>query len=373
MSFFARCLAPAFGFACLAATICSCGGRGSTARIGYAYPAAAEASKMIAILQGEIDGWHRRRIAEIFPARFRPGLTGYAAEVDVAETLILTPDLSAVVGHLSSRSSLLVAPIYQDAGIPLIVPTGTTRRLRDLGPLVFSMAPDEDAEGEFITAFAVDRLGARRITVFYLYGDEYGIGLRDGVVSSLGKRSLAPADQVGILEDSDFPKIVAASIKRAVPDGVVVAGRNLEAAGIISALHTLLPDVPVVAGDGVVLSKDYGDTLGRAANGVFAVAFWHPNLATDTSRAFMTRWRAKPGPDPTGPCVMFYDALKLLAQAIREVGSRPSSIRKYLAELGVTRPPYPAVAGPISFAPGRPTNLVMTHFSGGEVAIAGSR
>ncbi len=357
----------------LAATAGSCRGRDAIPRIGYAYPASPETSRIIGLLQAEIDAWQPRRVAEILPVGPRKGLTGYAADVDIAQSLVSRPDLAGVVGHLSSRSSLIVAPVYQDAGIPLIVPVGTSKRLRDVGPLVFSLAPDEEAEGEFITAFSVDGLGARRVTIFYLYGDEYGIGLRDGVVAGLARRQLAPVDQVGIQADSDFPNIVGASIKRTVPDVIVIAGRNIEAHGIASAVHRVLPGVPAVAGDGVILNAAYGKRLAGAAATFFAVAYWHPDLATDASRAFMARWRTGPGPAPTGSTIMFYDALKVLATAIRDMGPDSRAVRQYLSELGVTRPAYPAVSGPASFARNRPTNLLMTRFEGDAVVIASGR
>jgi hypothetical protein len=59
------------------------------------------------------------------------------------------------------------------------------------------------------------------------------------------------------------------------------------------------------------------------------------------------------------------------AQAVREVGPRRAAIRRYLGELGISRPPYRGVTGPISFAPRRPVNLLMTHVVNGATAMVG--
>jgi hypothetical protein len=46
------------------------------------------------------------------------------------------------------------------------------------------------------------------------------------------------------------------------------------------------------------------------------------------------------------------------------VGARPDAIRRYFASLGIARPPYRGVTGPIAFAPGRRSNFVMTRLAG---------
>ena len=67
------------------------------------------------------------------------GGTGLADQVQMAADLVTIPGIVGVVGHPGSRPSLLGAPIYAEAGIPLLVPIGTSRLLRDAGPWVFRM------------------------------------------------------------------------------------------------------------------------------------------------------------------------------------------------------------------------------------------
>jgi ABC-type branched-subunit amino acid transport system substrate-binding protein len=66
---------------------------------------------------------------------------------------------------------------------------------------------------------------------------------------------------------------------------------------------------------------------------------------------------------------MYYDAIMVAAQAVREAGPGRAAIRRYLSELGTTRPPYRGVTGPIAFAPDRPVNLLMTHVVDGAVVV----
>ena len=295
-------------------------------------------------------GWMRRPLAA----------TGYAGDVAAAEAMVEIPGLAAAVGPASSRATLLVTPIYAEKGIPLVSATATTRKLRGLSPWLFALAPDDEAEGAFMAGFLLDSLGARRITVFYLVADEYGLGLRDGLVQALRRRGVEPVDQVGILEDSDFPRRVDESLRAASPDAVVVAARTREAGAILRALGARLPRVPLVAADGATVNAAFLKAWRAAPRPAYAVVWWQADGDT-ASRRFAARVRQLTGVAATATDAMNYDALMVEAEAAREAGPYPGAIRRWLSELGSALPAYRGVTGPISFARGRPTNLIMTR------------
>ncbi len=295
-----------------------------------------------------------------------------ARDVASAGAAAAAPDVAAVVGHGSSRTSLLAAPIYDEAGVPFIAPTATSRRLRDAGPWTFQLAPDDEAEGAFIAGFALDSLAAPVITVFYVVADEYGVGLRDGIARALGSRGKAPADEVAILEDSDFERRVAASLRRVTPDAVVLALRTPEAVAVARAIRRRLPRVPLILADGVD-SGSFAGGAGPHAGPAYAVAWWLPGSTDPQSRAFVERFVRMAGRPPRPPDAMYYDALMVAAEALHAVGPHRDAIRRYLRELGVTRPPYHGITGPISFAPGRRTNLVVQRIGVAPAAGAGPR
>jgi branched-chain amino acid transport system substrate-binding protein len=333
-------------------------------RIGFAVLDADPRTSELA--QQAIDAWHTTRLIEIHRVTRPTTLRDLGVSVADAEHLVRVPGMAGVVGHAGSRGSLMAAPVYAQSGIPLIVPTGTSRRLQTVGPVVFPLAPDEEAEAEFIVRFATGTLGARRVTVVRRYADEYSTGLGDAVVRALARRGLEPADIVGVNPDSDFTRIVGASTARVTPDAVVIAAGSAEARPVIRAFLERLPAVPIVAGDAVVLDRAYSDSLESAEPPVYAVAFWHPDSPREQSRAFVERWRRRPGTPPDGTDAMYYDGMLLLAEAVRAVGADRSAVRQYLADLGQSRPPYEGVTGRISFGPGRPINLVMTRLDHGS-------
>jgi branched-chain amino acid transport system substrate-binding protein len=297
----------------------------------------------------------------------------YAGDIAFAESMVALPGVVGMVGPQSSRSTLLVAPIYAEAGIPLVAATATSSRIHALTPRVFQLAPDEDAEGEFLVRFAVDRLGARRVTIFYLVADEYGFGLRQALRASLRKRGLDPVDEVGFLADADVRRRVDESLRRATPDAVIVAARIPETAKLARRMSERRPDVPVLVGDGAPMNQKLLGRLGATTPRLYGATWWHASLPDSTSRAFATRFERETGRTPSASDAVIYDGIMLLAEAVREAGPRRSSVRRWLESLGDRRPPYRGVTGPISFRPDRPVNLVMTQLQDGVVTIVDDR
>lgn len=350
--------------------VAACGREPTTALIGYAYP--NWATPIVQAAREAIASWPpTARGATAIRIVYDSLSSGDPPDVEVlrAQQLVELPGLVAVVGHGGSRGSLAAAPIYNAAGVPQVVPTSTSRLLQDAGPWTFALAPNDSIEGAFIGAFVLERLGARRVTVFYL-NEEYGAGLRDGVVTELARRGVTVVDRVGYDPTNDLPTLVDASLRRGTPELLVVAGRGEDTGRIARAAWARLRGIRVVAGDGALLLPHLPDAAGPAADSVYVVAFWLPDGSDDASRAFIERFTRITGHPPQSSDAMGRDALLLVAHAIREVGARRAAVRDYLRSLGRTRPPYEGVTGPISFTEDRPPRLRMARLRRGQLVPA---
>jgi branched-chain amino acid transport system substrate-binding protein len=329
-------------------------GREAPVVLGYAY---ARASPNVAdVAQEALDRTAGRgpaiRIAR-WPAG---GAGGLGHEIRGANLFAKTPEMVAVVGHAGSRETLLGAPVYNSAGIPHIVPTSTSRRLAELGPWTFRLAPNDSVEGDVLAAFATDSLGAGSATIFY-FNDEYGVGLRDGVSSGLTRRGAAVLDQVSVSMGScppvsprdDFATVVVASLRRAVPDVVVLAGRRVDGACVMRLVDSAKPTMRFVAGDGIESrSSQLREIAGRAVDRLHAVVFWH-RADDSATREFIGRFERIVGRGPDDTDAMIYDAFMLLGQAVREAGANRGAVRRWLESLGGARPPWEGLTGPVSF------------------------
>lgn len=345
------------------AALLGCGVSPQEALIGYAFPIAVTSNAQVA--RDELASWPATGQA---PIRIISDsvVQGDAPdrEVERADRLAALPGIVAVVGHGGSRGSLAAAPVYNQAGIPQIVPISTSRLLHKAGPWTFMLVPDDSIEGAFMGAFAVDRLHARRATIFYI-NDEYGAGLRDGIAAALGGSGVRIVDRVSFETQSDLPTLVAATLHRGVPDVLLVAGRQRETGTIARVAQRRVPGLRVVAGDGALVLPTLADNAGPAADSVYVVGFWLPDAPDSLSRAFVARFRRVVGRDPLSTDAMSHDALLLAATAIRTAGASRAGVRDYLRALGRSRPAFMGVSGPITFAADRPSRLVMAHLRHG--------
>jgi len=321
----------------------------------------------------------RRRYAEDVP-EVRSGQAelveeGAPGAVTLASRLTKLPGIVGVVGHADSRGTLFAAPMYDEAHVPLLVPTATSRRLRTISPWVFMMAPDDSTEAEFIAAFAVQSLHTRAVAVFY-DNDEYGIGLRDGLRRAFGARRLHPLTEEPIANPCGQPgsaeaSIVRASIPGRLPDLTVIAGRTRDAACLGRRLSERVPGIRLIGGDAVEQDSSFDNGFGSSAAPFYVVAFWHPDNADSTSAAFARDFRRIVGTSPRASEALVFDAIMLLAQATKDAGARPDALRRYLTALGHSRPAYQGVTGAVSFGSGalRPLYMLRVGARGSQPVV----
>lgn len=293
------------------------------------------------------------------------GGTESTVEIARARRLVALPGVMGVVGHAGSRSTLITAPIYTDAGIPLVVPTATSGRLWEIGDWVFPMAPDDSVEAAFLGEVAVGLLKASRIAVYFV-NTAYGAGIRAELRRWLTARDLAPVDEVPYVIGADLQTLVEASLLRSHPDLVVLVGRRAEVARMAALVHEFDPAIKLLAADGAYDQlADLIAVAGAAADSLYLTTFWVADTTNPMQRDFARRYRLETGREPVAFEAMRYDAIMVLAQAIREVGPDRVAVRDWLHSLGDTRPAYQGVSGEISFRRGVRRNLLLVRLRDG--------
>jgi branched-chain amino acid transport system substrate-binding protein len=305
---------------------------------------------------------------------------GLTAEVDRALRLSADSSVVAVVGPGGSRPALQTAPVYREARVPNVIPTSTSTKLHGLGDWTFLLAPNDSVQGAFIGTFAARQLGARSAIIFYI-PDEYGVSLASGTAAALAANHITLLTRIPVRPEQRCPPMapsnpyegaVTAAMRRGTPDVVVLAARTLETACIARAVYEHAPRARLIAGDGALVDRGFASMAGAAADSIYLVAFWHQARADSASRAFVERFEKIVGREPRHDDAMFYDAVMLVATAIRAVGPIRSSVRQYLADLGGRRPAYRGVTGSIAFTAATPGPLLMTRLRAGSVLLVES-
>ncbi len=273
-----------------------------------------------------------------------------------------------------------MAPIYRDSEVMQLVPTATSRLLEPMREWTLALVANDSVQGEFIGRFALDRLAARKLAIYYV-PDEYGIGLAAGTAAALESRGatiLLRAPMQLTLDcrssgaSSAYEALVSQLAGRGTPDAVVLASRQTEAACLTRELRRRWPRVAILAGDGTLLDPTFFDIAGASAEGVHIVAFWHPDAAGEAGHEFVRRFESAVDRPIRHADVVYYDATLLAAAAIRDGGPSRPAVRRYLRALGISRPPFQGLTGPIAFTPDALRPMVMTRVQGrGSVIVEG--
>src|SRR4051812_7793 len=99
--------------------------------------------------------------------------------IRIARQLVEDPSVVAVIGHLTSSTSLAAGRVYGGARRPpvMLSPSASSPDLSGLNSYVFRVCPTDLSHGTQLARYARQTLRARRVGVLYV-DDDYGRGLR---------------------------------------------------------------------------------------------------------------------------------------------------------------------------------------------------
>ena len=105
--------------------------------------------------------------------------------------------------------------------------------------------------------------------------------------------------------------------------------------------------MPVLGGDGLEGIQQ----AGALAEGVYLSSPYFPAIPTESNRRFVAAFLKKypdAGP-PNQPAAGTYDAIYLLREVIARAGTGRDAVRRALAGVGTSTPPFEGVTGTIAF------------------------
>ena len=262
---------------------------------------------------------------------------GPEGSVQIAETLIVEEKIIALIGPNRSSHAVVVAPVAQQYGIPMITTTATNPNVTNAGNFVFMASFTDSFQGAVMAQFAKSDLGTSTAAVITQSGDLYTEGISEFFArdfSELGGEIVAQE----FYEDgtSDFTAQLT-RIADMQPDALFIAGFVQETALITQQAR----GIPLRNADGeptVFLGADSWDSellYGNAdaeVEGSFFSGHFSPETDEPTARAFVDTYEAIYDSTPTGGVGVSYDAVKLLFEAVERAGSLdPEEIRQQLA------------------------------------------
>ena len=142
--------------------------------------------------------------------------------VAVVKKLVDRDEVFAIVSTLGTVTNLAVLPFLNQRGVPIINPAGGHVLLnKPKDNNVFGILPLSSEIGESMADYAVTKLGAKRVAIFF-QNDQFGKDQRDGAVEYLKSKGMTPVAEASYVPSDVDVSAQVIALRQANPDAVVL-------------------------------------------------------------------------------------------------------------------------------------------------------
>jgi branched-chain amino acid transport system substrate-binding protein len=262
----------------------------------------------------------------------------------VAAEQAVSKGVAGILGAAFSSHSMAVARVAQANHIPMISNVSTSTPLTRIGDYIFRVCFDDRQQGRTMAEFARRELNARSVVILIDVASDYSLGLAatfETVFAKNGGTILAKLPYT--LRQPNFREVTARAVAMD-PDVLFIPGHDESARIIGEAVRNgLKANVIPLGGDGWD-EENFFNQGGHQIKLAYYTTHWSQTMENEPTRHFMARY-GQSGLI-VAPTVLAYDAVMLLADAIKRAGSAQSTaIRDALAATDG----FKGVTGTISF------------------------
>ncbi len=266
--------------------------------------------------------------------------------------LLEVDNVVAVIGGVSAGSDE-AAHMANKLKIPMLALGSTMPGIPDKEPWVFRLSSVDFYSGEVMAKFASSLRASTAIVLYDMYSD-YARNLATAFGKEFKRKHIVAGEPYD-LASRDFSKQLT-KIKRKNPEVVYLPAPADQAAEIIKQARLQGLNMPFL-GTGSWDSLDFLSAAGDAANNCYAPARFNPEITTESGRAFLAAYALKQTSSPPAMAALGYDALKVLAEALKARGGTDRvelrdalrSIKSFTGLTGViTFNPESLVPNPVS-------------------------
>jgi branched-chain amino acid transport system substrate-binding protein len=239
---------------------------------------------------------------------------------EVAAKLINENKVHAILGDVASSNSLAVAPLVQEAEIPMITHASTNPRVTAVGDYIFRTCFIDPFQGEAMAKFAFNELKARRVAIFSDINSDYSKGLTENfsqTFTQLGGKIVAK--ELYVQSDNDF-KAQLYKIKSRKPDAVYLPGYFGQTGIIAKQARRLKMLMPLLGGDGWD-APELWKLGGYALNNSYITNHFAVDNPSPGVQDFIKKYEAEFNEKPDSLAALAYDSVYVLADALRRAGT----------------------------------------------------
>lgn len=249
-------------------------------------------------------------------------------------------EVVAIVGHITSSQSVAGLAVTQPAGMVMLSPISSSLALTGVDDLFFRVCADNMREIRVLSRHMVDE-GQTRIVVIYDSDNQaFSLSYAQAVNAQMNLLGgtvleLIPYSASGQVDVTEL----VTRVKDMQPEAVLVVSSAVNTAILVQHIRLVDLQVPLYASDWA-FSDAFILTGGRAVEDVLLMASFDVNSQAPEMLAFRETYREHYGYDPNYAAMQSYEAVLVLAAALRQTNGKadglPDALRNIRDLQGLT-------------------------------------
>jgi branched-chain amino acid transport system substrate-binding protein len=220
----------------------------------------------------------------------------------------------AVVGAVCSSVTLAIAPLVEQKKIVLISPASTNPEVTDAGEYVFRVAPSDTFRGTVFADYLYDEAGLTDVDFLYV-DNAGGVGSRDAFKARFNARGGKVVREEPYPDDAMDLSLQIGNIIASESAAVVVVSYPRDTVLILRQARELGLKKPLFFQTEAMEDASVLQGAGEAAEG--SIYILSAAGEGEVARTFQQAYNARFGRDPELYAAEGYDAIKLIAEALR--------------------------------------------------------
>ncbi|WP_291259199.1 ABC transporter substrate-binding protein [Fusobacterium sp.] len=235
---------------------------------------------------------------------------------------LIDSGVSAIIGSVTSKSTLAVAEIASQDGIPMITPTATQIDITKEGSSVFRTCFTDPYQGSVLAKFSKDKLNAKTAAILVNTSSDYSDGITKAFITQANKEGITIVAKEGYSEnDKDF-KAQLTKIKGENPD-VLMIPEYYEQSALIATQAREVGIKSTFIGpdgwDGIIKALD--PSAYTTVDNSYFTNHYSSEDQNERLQAFLTKYRDTYKEEPTAFSALAYDTVYVLKSAIESANS----------------------------------------------------
>lgn len=238
--------------------------------------------------------------------------------INVFKKLIFQEKVLLVFGPTLSNSAFAADPIANATKTVVFGTSNTADGITNMGPFTFRNSVMEADVLPVTTRAAVKKFNIKKVAVLYGNDDAFTKSGYDVFKSALADQKISVTDTETYAKgDVDF-KAQLTKIKASNPDAIVCSCLAEEAANIILQTRSLGMKQPFIGGNGFNSPKLF-EIAKDAADDTLMGSPWSIENTSAANKKFIADYKAKFGSEPDQFAAQAFDALNIVAEALKTV------------------------------------------------------